>query len=546
MGTPPFLPGASSTLDITEKLKKSMENPQIQQILGALAQAKGGGAPPGGGGGAAAPASQGPGTVAGLPGQGTGQYPIPTPTPPRGPRMSGPDPIAQSKLDPHAAGVYSGIQGISQLMQSYEQRQDQKQHTEAENVAKRLMTAMDATNSTDEKTRMNAMVEINDIMNDPKQKKVLDKVYKGWLEAAKPDEVDPGQAGFEKAIKDFVTNKQMPQQPLQMPRTVGGMVMPQATPAQQMQNLIQQQQMRYLQQHPEAAGMTPEQYKLEAEQVKLQIEQQKGVIEMQKAQNEADVKAAELQIKQQEILLEKQRTETEGKKGDIETLKGKFDVEKYRTELDTARQNSLRASYEADAARYKAEYSKLHPAGAQATKTPTANDLRKPDLADSVVRKLDNVVNNKQILSAQDVQQLDTQLRAMGATNLAKNLPGGIGRLFQTYDSVKDLRDSVREYRDSMAQPVREKWPEWKFGWDKPGGAKAGAGDTTPTGGTAEAPPGSAKEGGWTQIQGRVWVPPLTDWPPGADNISPSKDGKEWYYTSEKGDVLGVVPTRPQ
>ncbi len=155
----------------------------------------------------------------------TGQLPTPVPTPTREGYSSSPyGPQMMQKLDPSGGAVYNAIQGVSKLLQDWQQRRDQRQHVEAANIAQNLMAAMD---HGDEATKQA-------ILNDPKAIKILNKILPGWLTKAKESQKKPDIdiGGFEAGIQQYVQGKS--QQQTQEPRQVGGYLLPQAGPAEQL------------------------------------------------------------------------------------------------------------------------------------------------------------------------------------------------------------------------------------------------------------------------------------------------------------------------
>jgi hypothetical protein len=111
-----------------------------------------------------------------------------------------PAPVAQ----PHEA-----VQSIAGLLMNWNQRKKKGEEAEASNIAANLVQAI----------KNNDKETINDILNNDHSKKILNKVYKGWLtqmeQAQKPGkEKDPTVSGFEAGIQK-ATQAQPQQQPPQ-------------------------------------------------------------------------------------------------------------------------------------------------------------------------------------------------------------------------------------------------------------------------------------------------------------------------------------------
>src|SRR6266403_4625335 len=101
-----------------------------------------------------------PNTSGTPPGSGGGLSPVKYD--PSGAGASMPPPVAQ----PHEA-----VQSIAGLLMNYNQRKKKGEEAEAANIAQNLIQAI----------RNNDKETINDILNNDHSKKILNKVYKGWL-----------------------------------------------------------------------------------------------------------------------------------------------------------------------------------------------------------------------------------------------------------------------------------------------------------------------------------------------------------------------------
>ncbi len=128
------------------------------------------------------------------------------------------------KLSPSGGSVFSAVQGVSKLLQDWRQRKDQSQQAEAANIASKLMSAIEKSDT----------ATVYDILNDPKATKVLNKVYKGWLTKAQESQKTPDVdvKGFEAGLQQYVQGRA--QQAPAMPRQAGGYLLPQASPVEQL------------------------------------------------------------------------------------------------------------------------------------------------------------------------------------------------------------------------------------------------------------------------------------------------------------------------
>lgn len=376
-----------------------------------------------------------------------GQFPQPTATPPKQgytPPQGGN--ILQQKLDPQGAAVYSAVQGVSQLLQQFEQRKDSKEHAEAENIAKNLMAAMDATNSSDPKAYASAVATIHDILNDKHSTKVLNKVYKGWLqksqEAQKPGEPpDPAIAGFEKGLQNFVAGKgQRPQ----MPPTMGGYRMPQAGPAQALQSMAQRSEMGAAQQDParqlqtqmtsgedreyqlERAGLKaptiyPPQVQLQVDKFNMELD--KATIETQKAQLEYDSA--------------RQKAITSGKRDETSLENLRLKNEKARIDLDIKKQQLVNAREK----------------GTGLKSTNQSYQL-KWQMVSKAEEALNLMVANKQKLDKTNVMGIANLLKNAGATSIASDLVKQQGSIWVnyglgSYNTPEQLLGALKDYKDA-------------------------------------------------------------------------------------------------
>lgn len=359
------------------------------------------------------------------------------PQPQAGPTSGGyqPPPFGaqmMDKLDPRGAATFSAVQGVSQLLQDFENRKQQKEHAEAANIAQNLMQAIE---SGDIKTQQ-------DILNDKHATKVLNKVYKGWLtkaqEAQQPDEKpDPAVQGFEQGIRQHVQQKSQKQQP----GVVNGYRMPQATPeqilkARQTQNAMTQanalspDELRT--QARRAAGIeaTPTnlyspdiQAKIaaaQAEYVKSQAEVQKASLDLQKSQ--VDYQAAQ--------------------------ARGETSVQELQERLKADQEETKRAGLEADTARAKYQLALL---GGKISPRMQAQ-LSVLKRAEGIAQ---NIVSGKGDTSTNTITALQNMLTMAGLPSLAKSLrPGhvfGIGK--SKNEDIQSVLDGIKSYEKVFSSP---------------------------------------------------------------------------------------------
>jgi len=426
--------------------------PQLQQLLKILSTLKQGNQ------NALAPAPQSqmtvPGQVGGAPpqmmGPVTGSMPAPVGTPPRG----GYEPPAfgsqfMSKLDPSGAATYSAIQGVSKVLQDWAARKDQKEHVEAANIAQNLMNALSN----------NDVAAVHDILNDPKSTKVLNKVYKGWLEKAQeaqePGEApDPTVAGFEAGLKQYTqkggqggAQGQQPQggapggqtPPGTMPRTMGGYRLPQASPQTQAdatlkmlqtQNQIRQQQA--LAQQP-ASPYSPE--------------QQAAII---KAQSEAQIAA--LNVQKEQAALQKTQAETQAA-----LAKGTLEKDKAQADLLAAQARAQTAATNLEIAKTKLQVAK---AGGKITPATQA----KINGAKSALDIIDNITGGKGDTSTNTLTGIKNSLIVAGLPGLAKQIsegglvksqglmPGMVKSTPTSSDELKRIRPQIQAFYDGITK----------------------------------------------------------------------------------------------
>src|SRR6266404_3823807 len=137
-----------------------------------------------------------------------------------------------SSMTPPIAQPHEAVQSIAQLLMGWQDRKKKGEEAEAANIAQNLIQAM----------RNGDKDTVNDILNNDHSKKILNKVYKGWLtkmqEAQKPGkEPDPTVSGFEAGIQKATQPSAQPQQQPpqgQPPGSAGGIRLPQQSPQEQL------------------------------------------------------------------------------------------------------------------------------------------------------------------------------------------------------------------------------------------------------------------------------------------------------------------------
>lgn len=360
-----------------------------------------------------------PGVGGAVPGGG-GQPPVKYD--PSGAGASMPPPVAQ----PHEA-----VQGIASLLMNYHKRKKGGEEAEAANIANNLIQAM----------RNNDKETINDIMNNDHSKKILNKVYKGWLtksqEAQKPGkEQDPTVSGFEAGIQKATSGQQQqPQKPPQgqPPGSVGGYRMPQPTQEAQLGSAKTSAEVQASQQDPSrllSGGATA---KTEASLAESHAKIEEAASKVKVAQASAQKAEAELKIKEEE--------------GKISKTKGEISLETERTKLleshtrlDITRENLKRAIILKDAANKP----KLK-----------QSDKLKLEAATRAKSIVDGIVTAKRDLNEGDIQSLQNELKTAGATKLADGIrAAGLAGWFAgkkgTSSSAAMLQNSLKLYIDTL------------------------------------------------------------------------------------------------
>ncbi len=370
-----------------------------------------------------------PGVGGAVPGGGGGGTPSGSPQvkfDPSGAGASMPPPVPQ----PHEA-----VQSIAGLLMNWNNRKKKGEEAEAANIANNLVQAI----------RNGDKDTINDILNNDHSKKILNKVYKGWLtkmqEAQKPGkEPDPTVSGFEAGIQRAT---QQPQG--QPPGSAGGYRLPQPSQADQLgaaktsaetqtykqdPNLMKPTQLTSEEIRETQLGAGPE--KVAAEKAKAEAVVKKAAADLQKAQLEVQKAESELKLKQ---------TEIEGAK------------EKGRVASDVEHQKYLKSLVDLDIARERLKLS--------ITKTKAGTNITfatklKMSAIDKAIAITTKIQDEKRSFSASDFGDLASELRAAGATELIKKLPQNwlSAHLLSGKNDVTDLLGALQHYKESYQSVI--------------------------------------------------------------------------------------------
>jgi len=388
-------------------------------------------------------------------------------------------------LDPKGAATFSAIQGIGQFLGQVSEKRQKNQAAEAANLAQSLMTAIDSKD----------ISGMTAIMGDPKKMKLIDKVYKGWIqkaeEASQPQEPqkpeDPDVAGFNKGIADHAASKvqggapqqgQPPQQPpLQRndaqgtPRSIGGYLVPHAGPGQQMKNITDSSQVQYAKAHPESAiegPMTPQ--RVQQEEIlaaKMDEAKSKAVEAGNKAmQAEQGVKASIV------------RYQTVMQAGANAAQKQGFDIQKTQLEVNKAREEVQKSLVQSDIARTDLQTHKeilintIMKGKNQQEKDKKVKGLplkeqEKLYSLDKADKLLDQMQANGTVTSS-DVADLQAVFAAAGANRLSQALPGLYKQNAPKWaggadeDTIKGIRSAVSAFREGVQKAADTNFPGWR------------------------------------------------------------------------------------
>jgi hypothetical protein len=486
-------------MDPTQAPQQALDPAALQKFM-QLMQAKGGPAAPSA---PSAPNQQTPGRVGQTPNVMTPpnivwdpKTAIGNPGPPAAQQQTGtptyrPDEgmsqAMMAHLDPKGAATFSAIQGIGSFLGQIAEKKQKNQAAEATNLAQSLMTAIDNKD----------ISGMTAIMGDPKKMKLIDKVYKGWLQkaedAAQPQEqkpVDSDMAAFEKGIADYTGKKVDAQQqqggqqqqrpPMQQnnpqgtPQSIGGYRVPQAGPAQMMKNMQESAQAQYAKQNPESAiegPMTPERI---ARMEKLQAD-------VETAQSKAMEAQGKLQTADQQTKTALVRYQTVMQQGQNLSQKAGFDIQKTQLEVSKAREEVQKSLVMKDIAtidkqthietlmntiakgqnqKDKAEKEKK----AKGLPLKEQERLYSLDKAD----KLLDVMQKNDSVSSSDVADLQAVFAAAGANTLSKALPGLYRQSAPSWaggsdgDTVTGIRSAVKAFRSGIEEAADKNYPGWR------------------------------------------------------------------------------------
>lgn len=408
-----------------------------------------------------------------------GSLPAPTPRPAQAmysPPSGGE--ILASKLQPKGAAAYSGIQGVAEVLDKWNQRKEGKMQAEAANIAKNLMTALESNDQT----------TVHEILNDPHSTKVLNKVYKGWLvkdqEAKKQKEsqgkqkpADPTLQGFEKGMSEFLQKKQggqqpptqgqqpspqqgqqpQGQQPQGMPKSVGGYLIPQAGPTQldtrakENANIQANKDQPGRMVTPTAWDPTPKNIadmeKAKSSIIVANTNTKKAELQMQKSQ--ADYEKALLGIKSQEERAKLQSSELNTK---YQTSLVNLDIQKQKLGIEIQRYQNIKQS----GANKEAKGTAVKPPSQQ-----FQVKMQMLSQAEDALKQLSADPNGK--ITKENVTEIAQALKAAGAVGVSKKLTDEQGSWFKSYSSPKEILDDIKLYRDGMQKT---------FGIDEKGNPK--------------------------------------------------------------------------
>lgn len=418
-----------------------------------------------------------------------------------------------SQLTPQAAGLFQGIQGFQKVMADRQQREDQKDSAEAANVAQNFMKALDtAQNSPDERTRAEAMQTVDMILSNKEYSKVLNKVYKGWLQKAdqqkkaKSKEPDPETAGFEKGLQDYFAGKgALPQ----MPNQLQGYRLPSAGPAQQIGNIQKQVEAARAAQDPltqlqsqltsgemreTELGATTE--KLAAERARYKAETDKAQSEVLIAGMKVNEEKAKLQTEQAKTKYAQMTGEKAAKLKDIDYQKALVNLDIYKTRLALAKIPKQ-------------------------TGQPPPILIKQTSASQQAIEYIDSILADperaKKGFNQTDIVKLTGLLQQAGASGLVKDLPNWMQRHVPDWlggsgsNDIQTMRDSIQYWDNSLSNTIQSRYPNW----EGPGSVKEQGGILPPAGEFGMPPgyegPGSedTSEGGEIQTPEKdIGLPP--------------------------------------
>lgn len=350
---------------------------------------------------------------------------------------------AGASLPPPIAQPYEAVQSVHQLLTGWSERKHKKEEAEAANIAQNLMQAL--------KNKDTATV--HDILNDQHSKKILDKVYKGWLtkmeEQQKPGkEPDPTVSGFESGLKTFTdkTNQeaQAKQPPSQPPGSTGGVRLPQGSPQDQFSAAKLSAETQAAQQDPNrllSSQLTSSEMReteLGAGPEKVRAEIAKAGAEVKKAQIELEKLDIELKMKQETAASSKER-------GDIAV---KREHERYLTalvNLDIAKQRFR------NTVQLKAGKQKMLPIA----------DRVKITAVEKAMNIVESVQKEGRSFAVSDITSLSNELKSAGATELVKRLPTEYTAWLHGKGTVEDFAKALKVYQEGLKKSFDDGYPGW-------------------------------------------------------------------------------------
>jgi hypothetical protein len=406
--------------------------------------------------------------------------------------------ILQSKLGPQGAAVYSGIQGVSEVLNKWNQRKEQKEAAEAANIANNLMQAIESKD----------VGMVSEILNDPKQTKVLNKVYKGWLQQTeeakkasqtqkKPDSVIQG---FEQGIASFFHKKQQQQQPQQppqappqtqgqpgqMPQSVGGYRIPQAGPAQLQARAAQNANIQADQRDPQRM-VTPTQYdwtpKTATEYEKYQAQIEKSKTDILASHDRVTEFQHKAEAANQNFKAAMVRYKTAKVKGAEAGEKGKLDLQKANLEV-------IKARAQADNEKIKLDIQLAKLRGItdpNAQMKLSAQNKLKLEALGTAADIVAGVQKREGGFTQADVASLSGLLRTAGASGLASTLSTNmVSRWWGGKEEVDAIAKGIADQQKTMQQA-------WNVGGGAPKTAAEGGEAPPKAGDIIDTPQGKMK-----------------------------------------------------
>lgn len=434
------------------------------------------------------PGQQGTSVQPTLPRQGGGAAPsmgsLPMPVPSPGRPGFSPEPSSaemMAGLDPKGQAVYSGIQGVSKLLQDWTARKDQKEEAEAANIAQNLMAAM----------KNGDTATVHEILNDKHATKVLNKVYKGWLtraekaqEPQKQEKPDPAIQGFERGITQSAGGGGPQGQQPPNPNQVGGYQLPQAGPAQQLGDIKTRTELEAAQADPKRtldSQLSSDEMR-KAERAKLGLDSTPAT-DAKLQEIAAKLQSAQLSVKKAELELQTQQSKLQetGARASEASKKADLDLQKAQVQLDIEKTRLLLLKEKG-------------PTGGGKQQQPPVSTIGKLKALEDAEAYAQNVLKTrpKGGFTTQDVQTLTGLLRQAGASSTAQSLPGWYGRNMPTWlggkgeEDVAGMLETIQQLKSGIQDTIDARYPGWQSGGKK-ASAKAEEEDTSDQGDEVDA-----------------------------------------------------------